>query len=192
MSPRPKACLQQSLSSAGSETSETICFHPIVSDTVNHRSKQEITDLMEQVAELRFKGASFQEIAGKLGLSKATASRYYTKYLDTHQREWFVTRRRTLAELTEKYKRKLSESEKNYEFAKSSGNEVAMAGWHKVSLETLKGYVDFLKDVGFINEDSVRQLSEILVEPTQKSALELLIEEHQKYLKETIDGKEKK
>lgn len=136
--------------------------------------------LIEQAGALRFRGLTFEDIGQQIGVSKSQACRYFEDFIESNQKEWLTNKGKTIAELNEQFRFRLAEAEKNYFKAKEKEDMSAAYSWNRTIIETLRTYIDFLKDCGYLNT--------IETTPTQdkNSPLQILIEANRQKLLEAL------
>lgn len=148
-------------------------------------SKEEMGRLIEETGQRRFAGLSFEEIGVELGISKASAYRYYQSFIKSHEKEWLENKGETIAEVNARYEYQLARVERNYCKAELEGNERSMAIWFKLSLEALSNYIGFLVSCGFIGKDTCASLEDPKTNE-EKEPINVLVDDYQQYLRERI------
>jgi len=119
------------------------------------RTKGEIRELVQKVGRLRAMGFPFRAIGEQLKIGERTAGRYYEAWIEEHKKDWDKNKGNTFIKINEIFSRKIAEADKNYEKAKDSSDTNGMGGWHKLTIETVEKYMNFLKDCGFISPEAL-------------------------------------
>jgi len=140
---------------------------------------------MANIGRLRLRGKSFKEISESMQIDHTEVKRLYNKFLDLNRKDWLKSKGRTITEINEAFRQRMLRAESHYQDCATVGNQGGAAVWHKLILETIHSYMEFLKDIGYVTQASVVEIDETLANQTGDPLL-TLINEQKKYLQKRI------
>lgn len=146
---------------------------------------------LQKIVNMKFKGMSDETISKELDIAPQHVNMLYNQFVRTSMKD-LSARKPIIALQSQVYKKRLAEAEENYEKAKQmaednpKANQIAVAAWHKIVVETADSYTNFLTKIGAISVDTYKEFA---LEPeikAERSPLEILIEANRKKLMEEI------
>lgn len=171
---------------------------------VRQHAAKEIEKLVADTAAMRFWGYTYEQIAQQLKVSRRQVKRYYDQFIEENKKDWLEHKGSVLTEINVGFKRVMAFAERkreksvlretkyikeNDEEGRSRAEEKAGA-WNKQILDAMNRYVNFLKDCGFITQETVDGFA-ITADAKKTDIVGALVDTYQDYLKEVIESESK-
>ena len=171
---------------------------------VPKRKNTEIEKAVRDAASMRFWGMTFEQIAAELHVSSRQARRYYEKFIEENKKDWLEHKGSVLTEINVGFKRVMAFAERRRQKSEQRETKLLKSGdeegrnraeekagaWNKQILDSMNRYVNFLKDCGFITQETVDGFA-ITADAKKTDIVGALVDTYQDYLKEVIESENK-
>lgn len=136
----------------------------------------------EEIGSAKLSGKKTTELALKYETSTAVVHDLYRRFLEMNKIDWLKLRGATVSEINLRYQKKMQDAEANYRKCEEVNAQQGMALWTKLMCEIIKNYVDFLKEIGYINEATALEIDDS-IKKEDKEPIVMIVNEYRQYIK---------
>ncbi len=146
--------------------------------------------LAEEIGSSKLSGKKTTYLALKYKTSTAVVHDLYRRFLEMNKVSWLKMRGATVSEINMRYQKKMQDAEANYrrceEISGLTGQQ-GMALWTKIMCDIMKNYVDFLKQIGYINQATALEIDDS-IKKEDKEPINLIVNEYRQYIITKMGG----